>query len=174
MAAHRCWGAMSFSASIKSIAFIFFTGGRDFFFVTELSLLSFALVRFSQYQNFEVQCTKNGFHFIWLVNHWIIFVKTSNFCMQVERSNFILVPNLALSTNVFLANFKANYAICMAGIWPCQLELWLWLVTLQHFLRSYAKGCECASWWAYMLVDVVLRWLVTSCLKFWNWCVLMS
>ena len=43
--------------------------------------------------------------------------------------------------------------------------LWLWLDTLQHFLRSYAKGCECPSWWAYTLVVVVLRWLVTSCLK---------
>ena len=32
--------------------------------------------------------------------------------MKVERSNFILVPNSALGTNVFL---QAN-AICMAGM----------------------------------------------------------
>ena len=31
--------------------------------------------------------------------------------MKVERSNFILVPNSALSTNVFL-----QLAICMAGM----------------------------------------------------------
>ena len=34
-------------------------------------------------------------------------MKTSNFCMKVERLNFILVPNSALSTNVFLQS-KCN------------------------------------------------------------------
>ena len=34
-------------------------------------------------------------------------MKTSNFCMKVERSNFILVLNSALSTNVFLQS-KCN------------------------------------------------------------------
>ena len=34
-------------------------------------------------------------------------MKTSNFCMKVERSNFILVPNSALSTNIFLQS-KCN------------------------------------------------------------------
>ena len=37
----------------------------------------------------------------------IFLMKTSNFCMKVERSNFILVPNSALSTNVFLQS-KCN------------------------------------------------------------------
>ena len=88
---------------------ILFTGGRDFFFrygVTPfwVSVSSFALVRFSRYQNFEVWKMA---HFIWSVNRWIIFDETSNFCMKVERSNFILVPNSALSTNVFLQS-KCN------------------------------------------------------------------
>ena len=34
-------------------------------------------------------------------------MNTSNFCMKVERSNFILVPNSAQSTNVFLQS-KCN------------------------------------------------------------------
>ena len=34
-------------------------------------------------------------------------MKTSNFCMKVERSNFIFVPNSAQTTNVFLQS-KCN------------------------------------------------------------------
>ena len=73
-----CWNtyAMSFSASIKSRAFIYFLLEAEISFrfgVTPfwVSLSSFALVRFSRYQNFEV-CKWLSFYLIGelLNNFW--------------------------------------------------------------------------------------------------------
>ena len=112
---------------------VLFTGGRDFFFrygVTPfwVSSSSFALVRFSRYQNFEVW-KMTSFYLIGesLNNFWW---KPCNFCMKVERSNFNLVPNSAQSTNVFLQS-KCN----MHG-WYGHVS-WSW--------RSYIAQLELSS-----------------------------
>ena len=71
-----------------------------------------------------------------------------------------------VSTRPFDALFSFSVHSKSSGsAMPANAWLWLWLYTLQHFLRSYAKGCECAIWWTYTLVIVALRWLVNSCLK---------
>ena len=91
---------------------ILFNGGQDFFslrslhhFEYRVSLSSFALVRFSRYQNFEVWKMAFILSDQWIVGQFLM--KTSNFCVKVEKSNFILVPNSVLSTNVFLQS-KCN------------------------------------------------------------------
>ena len=85
-----------------------FTGGRDFFSLQSYtfwgSLSSFALVRspdieISRYEKWMIFSDR------WIVEYFLM--KTSNFCKKVERSDFILVPNFALSTKVFLQS-KCN------------------------------------------------------------------
>ena len=78
-----------------------FTGSRDFFSLRSYTILSkcieFCFGKIHTISKFRGM--KNGsFYLIGesLNNFWL---KQSNFCMKVERSNFILVPNSALSTN---------------------------------------------------------------------------
>ena len=54
-------------------------------------------------------------------------MKTSNFCMKVERSNFNLVPNSALSTDVFLqskCNMHGRYGHIIAGAGVAPSHYW--------------------------------------------------
>ena len=86
-----------------------FTGGRDFFSFWSYTILSkcieFCFGKILPISKFRGM--KNGLFYLIGESLNNFLMKTSNFCMKVERSNFILVPNSTLSTNVFLQS-KCN------------------------------------------------------------------